>query len=310
MSGIEIIVGVFAAVSSLVTIFKHGHSLYRDWKASKKSEELSQSLTTGEHQLQHEYNAHFKIIGSQFASGDGRTVGLNVATDTVDIAVSQLKDVIIVMQSELISVLQASIRSESGGVINLFRKIRIRTTDHPRLINISDTARRDSIRALAALAQRLAPVPRSISEPAANTPSTNEPTSGRALGATTRRPAGFFCQGARHLQENRSNSEADISRRIQKRCDHCGGVLYAEGMFNVCWLGNPKINPRFVNKSHLPLQAPRAKVSMVELGCIFCESQQRFESYYYLWQHMKDFHTASEFEKDCDLVVVWADPLY
>lgn len=141
----------------------------------------------------------------------------SAATDTVlDIAVSQLKDVIIVMQSEFIAILQASIRLESRG---LFRNFRIRTAN-PRLLAISDTARPDSISALAALAQRLAPVPRSISAPAANNPATNRPTSVRTL-----RPASFFCEGARHLQANRYSSEENISTLQPSHC----GQLWPEG---------------------------------------------------------------------------------
>jgi hypothetical protein len=71
MSGIEIIVGVFGAVSALVSIFKHGHSLYRDWRAAKRSENLEQSLTLGERRVQNEYNAYFASLGARFASGDG-----------------------------------------------------------------------------------------------------------------------------------------------------------------------------------------------------------------------------------------------
>jgi hypothetical protein len=291
MSGIEVIAGVFAAVSSLVTIFKHGHSLYRDWKAAKESEDLSQSLTTGGRQVQQEYDAHFMRIGSRFASGDGTYVILNVVTDNVEIAVSELKDVIIVMQSQLIAVLQASIRSEGGGVIRLFR--RNRTTDHSRLADISDTARRDSIRALAALSQRLsAPVPCSISEPVGNTPST--------------RPADFFCKGARRLQANRFLSGDKVSKTTSKArhvvlCNYCCGIHWLEGQLivdGITW----KMNLRFMQKSHLPMLGPWR--NYVDFGCTFCESQERFESRARLISHLEEFHTCSEFKEDCDLVIL------
>ena len=78
MSGIEIIVEVFGAVSALVSIFKHGHSLYRDWKVARRTENLDQSLTLGERQVQNEYNRYFSSLGARFASGDGMFVSCMV----------------------------------------------------------------------------------------------------------------------------------------------------------------------------------------------------------------------------------------
>jgi hypothetical protein len=71
MSGIEIIVGVCGAVSALISVFKHGHSLYRDWRAARTSDNLDESLTTAQRQVQQEYNAYFLRLGAGFASGDG-----------------------------------------------------------------------------------------------------------------------------------------------------------------------------------------------------------------------------------------------
>jgi len=71
MSGVEVIIGVCGAVSALITVFKHAHSLYRDWEAAKRSERLDKSLTIGQRQLQEEYDAYFLRLGARFASGDG-----------------------------------------------------------------------------------------------------------------------------------------------------------------------------------------------------------------------------------------------
>lgn len=68
-------------------------------------------------------------------------------------------------------VLQSSAQSENRGAIRWFglpgnnRRQGSVTTDTSRLVEISDNARVDSIKVMTELSQRLAPIPRSVSEP-------------------------------------------------------------------------------------------------------------------------------------------------
>jgi hypothetical protein len=65
-----------------------------------------QSLATGQRRLQIEYDKHLTRLGPRFASGDGIYIQL-VCTNFVEIAGSKLKDIIIIVESQLIAVLQA-----------------------------------------------------------------------------------------------------------------------------------------------------------------------------------------------------------
>jgi hypothetical protein len=81
-----------------------------------------------------------------------------------------LKDVIIVLQSHLIMVLQTSVESEHRGTTRWIRLGRNRPrgnvgTDMSGLVKISDNGRLASIRSLAALSQRLSPISRSVAAP-------------------------------------------------------------------------------------------------------------------------------------------------
>jgi len=292
MSGIEVGVAVVGAVAALVGAFRHGHSLYRDWKAAKRIENLEQSLTTGERQLQREYDVYFLRLGTRFASGDA-------------VAVSELQGVIIVLQSHLIQVLQKSIQADRQGTTDLFRWRSNRekgglTTDTSKLVEISDNARLDSIKALAALSQRLAPIPRSVPETAI---ATTKRTPIRRINHRPR-PATFFCQGAVLLQENRHLHPEEISTPFrddsndikQLCCDYCNGYLWPASSIRIeerSWVGT-----RFLNKSHTPMGPHRR--TYVDLGCIFCDSIEVFRDDKELASHLKSFHTDSDFRKDCD----------
>src|SRR5277367_1351567 len=224
-----------------------------------------------------------------------------------------------------IMVLQSSVQSESRGTTG--RRFRLGSsrrqgdtipTDMSGLMEISDNARLDSIRVMTALSQRLAPIPRSVSEPTpsftVNTTINRTPT---RSATTQRRPASFFCQGALLLQQGRNLRAEDICTRFSSSCKYCNGDLWALpeppeiqtiwGLSKKNWRKShtPEIqtiwglSKRFWYKSHTPV-APGS--TFVDFGCIFCDSVEVFICYGDLAKHLLDYHQDNMgFITDCDI---------
>jgi len=233
-------------------------------------------------------------------------------TKLADIAVSELKDVIIVLQSHLITVLRRSVESESRRKVKWLRLRNTNqqdgvTTDTLRLAEISDNARLNAISTLAALYQRFAPIPHSVPETAITTSNTtiNQPPLTQPI--TYQRPASFFCEGARLLQEHRKLGRENISKPYWDQdmsesvmaCNYCNGILWPDGCFPQVRSTSRKINRRFANKSHAPWRAEYK--SFVDFGCIFCDSNELF-NLLELESHLTNFHTDSDFREELDLL--------
>src|SRR5271156_122105 len=186
-------------------------------------------------------------------------------------AVSELKDVIIFLQSHLIVNLHSSARAEKSGTSNWLLRLgsnrRQSDVDTGKLVEISDSARLNSIRVMGALSQRLRPVPRSLT---ASTETTSRTPTRRKK--VYRRPASFFCEGALVLQMNKHFSADQICTSTDV-CSYCDGKLWS-GFYAKEILPSWDFNERFVVKSHLPA-GPSSTVA-VDLGCIFCDSSEVF----------------------------------
>jgi len=172
------------------------------------------------------------------------------------------------------------------------------TPDMSRLVQISDSARLDSIRSLSALSQRLAPIPRSVTTPL---PSVTTNTSINHTPYDPRR-ASFFCKGAQLLQENRNLRDEDISTPCSQNlrcCSYCNGYLWIGcGYFYLGSSGNWEATSRFLNKSHAPWTAD-LKASP-RFGCIFCDSIEEF-GLPELCVHLPTIHSESDFRNDRDM---------
>lgn len=209
-------------------------------------------------------------------------------------------------------VLQTSVESERRGTTRWFRLGRNRprgnvTTEMSGLVQISDTARLDSIRSLVALSQRLSPIPRSVPAPlpsfTANT--TIDLLPNRSI-TYRRRPSSFFCEGARLLQENRPLREGDVSKSVSwkgssgwwLRCNYCDGLLWAR-TYSLEQIKQHEITLRFFNKSHTPCTDFER---FVFLGCIFCDSMEVFTSGAALIKHLEEFHADGDFRNEHDIV--------
>ena len=210
-----------------------------------------------------------------------------------------MKDIIILLQSHLIIVLQSSVQSESRGTTGRWfrfgsnRRQGGGTTDTSRLVEVSDNARMDSIRVMTALSQRLEPIPPSVSTP-----------------TRSKRPASFFCEGARLLQANRHLRSEAISTPSSQSCKYCNGYLWGLGW--TTYIRQPGIVPfwqlsrRFWDKSHTPAFLIPGKENLVRLGCIFCDSVEVFTAPVGLKNHLLEFHKdgsdfSSDFKNDCDI---------
>jgi hypothetical protein len=61
---------VFDTIRTVAGVYQQGRSLIRELRNSSNSEDLSQSLTVRELQVQNDYDGHVRRIGRRFESGD------------------------------------------------------------------------------------------------------------------------------------------------------------------------------------------------------------------------------------------------
>lgn len=194
-------------------------------------------------------------------------------------------NLVIKMQGVLITLLQLSTSSRPTSIL-----------DCSQFLLISDFARVESIKSLAALFQRLTTV----------TPLPD-------LSKATPEPGGpgAFCVGAVIMQRDKERRGRDITESSGScKCQYCGSIIdLRDRSLKVGWMFNPEwvVTADFIAKSHIPIVGrPRDLFSYgarkddlwASYRCVICEGKTVYTTADGLVKHLKKHVWTSAFRGD------------
>ena len=193
--------------------------------------------------------------------------------------------IVVKMQGILITLLQLSTSTRPVSIL-----------DCSNFLNISDTARVESIKSLAALFQRL-----TTSNPLPSLKDNPSQSSG----------PGAFCIGAVIMQRDKDRRGRDITEHSGScKCQYCGSILdLRDRSVKVGWMFNPEwvVTADFIAKCHCPIvgvprdlfaYGARKDDLWASYRCVICLSKTVYTTADGLVKHLRKHGWSNAFRSD------------
>lgn len=193
--------------------------------------------------------------------------------------------IVVKMQGVLITLLQLSTSTRPVSML-----------DCSNFLHISDSARVESIKSLAALFQRL---------------TTSNPITDLSKDSLQSSDPGAFCLGAQIMQRDKDRRGRDITEHSGScKCQYCGSIIdLRDRSVKVGWMFNPEwvVTADFFAKCHIPIVGvPRDLFSYgaqkddlwASYRCVICASKTVYTTADGLVKHLRKHVWTSAFRAD------------